>query len=123
MQYGIFSEDGRRVGNATVVPKGLYLQIECRCSLPQYQRWRIFVHTQEKKTDLGLCSKRQGDVGLYTCIPEKKVGTGALRFLVAEERKGEYVPLDETKPCPCISRLRRGRLAVCKDTVMIEFTN
>ena len=125
MEYRIRDHKGSTVGQATVKPAGLYLQILCLCNLPADKRWHIRVETAKGKQDLGLCSLRQGGIGLYTCIPAKRLGEGALLFYAEEETAPapDFVPLCNSEPCPCVSRLRKGKLAISKGMVGIVFTD
>ena len=91
------------VGTARMEKQGLYYCFFCRCHLPEEGMFRIHAVTNEAREDLGICVPMDGVFGMDKKIPAKRLGSGALSFVLlpkdapvrAEEPQEEEMPVEE----------------------------
>lgn len=111
MDYSVFYGSSV-VGKATVLRRGLYYEVSCRCSVPVKGMYYIVVSCGEKQEDLGILVPEKADFVLKTRFPISRLGEGQLHFEMLEKGKssGEFIPIREKEPFPCIEKLKYAHL-------------
>ena len=110
-EFAIFSE-GKQVGNATVIPMGLYYDVHCRCNLLD-GIIRIFANCGERQENIGICVPANGEMVIRTKIPQKRLHS--LQSFEAICQVGEeWIPIREGEPFTCLSRISNSRF-VCRN--------
>jgi len=93
-EYDIMSA-GNRVGKATVVPLGLYYDIQCKCK-DLKGIIRIIAICGEKQENIGICVPINGELGIQTRIPQKRL-KAINGFEAVREAPEEWFALTEGK--------------------------
>lgn len=111
-EYEIMLGD-KCVGSAGVRREGLYWRIRCRCKLSGEVLCRVLVRCGDREESLGILVPQDGEFGLETRIPVKKVGEGPLSFSAVPKHRpleGRFVPLSPEEPFRYITRLKDAYL-------------
>lgn len=103
----IITADGVADGKATVIPVGLYFDIQCRCKA-QNDITRIVAKCGDKQVNIGICIPQNGEMTVHTKIPQKRL-QGLSGFALIKEMQEQWVPLIEGEPIDCLDRLTKAR--------------
>lgn len=101
------------VGKVQVLRQGLYYRFVCRCQLSGEVMCRLWVTCGDKRENLGLVVPMDGGFGLDTRIPVKRLGEGALAFILIPKHdtpEGKFVPISPEEPFAYIERLKDAYL-------------
>ena len=101
------------VGCAQVKREGLYYSFCCSCKLSGDVLCKIVVICGERTEDLGICVPKGNEFGLEKKVPVKRLGDGALHFIVAPkhgEIKGKFIPIHADEPFAYIGNLQKAHL-------------
>ena len=112
-EYEIMLGD-KSVGQAFVTREGLYYRIRCRCELSGETVCRVQVRCGNRCEDLGILVPQDGEFGLETRVPVKKIGEGSLAFSVVPRHRAPeagFIPLSPEEPFRYITRLKDAYLA------------
>ena len=102
--------EGIRIGRATVVPMGLYYDIQCRCK-PQGDIIRIVADCGDKQENVGICVLQDGEMIIHTKLPQKRFQ--ALRgFIAIPEAKDEWFPIVAGKPFVHLDQILHAKFCV-----------
>lgn len=112
-------------GKVLVQRQGLYYRICCRCKITDSSRYKLVASCAENTVDLGLCVPTEGEFGVDTKIPIKRLGEGKLTFCLVPKNKipqGKFVPIFPDKPFPYIQKLKSAHLATQDGQIGILLT-
>ena len=111
-EYEIMLGD-KSVGKAGVSREGLYYRIRCRCSLSGETVCRVLVRCGNREEHLGILVPQDGEFGLETRVPVKKIGEGSLAFSVVPRHRAPeagFISLSPEEPFRYITRLKDAYL-------------
>ncbi len=113
--------DSQKIGRAEVEKQGLYYCIDCRCTLPEDDMYRIRV-SGGKTEDLGTCVPMDGAFGLKTRIPVKHLGDEPFQFQIVGKHQKEslFCPIRAEEPFDYIPLLPGAKLAEEKGEIGID---
>lgn len=90
--------DGTPVGEAKLEREGLYIRIRFRCRLDRGCRFRMILHIDAAKRDLGLCASDSGIFEDSIRILLQDIENAPLDFSLEKEQKGRFVPIRLNEP-------------------------
>ena len=116
--------DNRVIGQATVVQKGLYYNISCKCMFDDRKIYRIQVKDDAVTLDLGICVPEANIFTLNRMIPAKKIGQGIQHFYAEPAYpENNITPVSEDQAFEDLDRVINGQLEVTQDQIGITFTD
>lgn len=102
------------IGTARIKKEGLYYNIHCTCKLSGAVICRLVACCGSKQQDLGICVPMNGQFGVQTKIPVKRLGEGAMVIRV-EPNHGDvskrFVPIRAEEPFAYIDKLQNAYFA------------
>lgn len=100
------------VGTAKMKQEGMFLIVQCRCTISPNVPHKIAVHSQKTLLDLGLCVKEPQGCGLLTRVCVSKFPKEPVQFCLEEVHQEQFVPVRPDIPLPSAEILKDGRFAV-----------
>lgn len=107
--------ENQNVGSAVVVAEGLYLRIECQCTMPKRDLYRIFAKDDNVMIDLGICVPVGQHYSLVKRIPQKQFPGKTVKFYVNKNEMQHdltRLTVDESQPFAYIDRLDSARVEI-----------
>lgn len=96
------------VGTATVDRQGLFYCICCASKPGNKEPYRILLHTDKERIDLGICPAGGQIVNRFSV---KKIGEGKLHFVAAQlEQIEPLVKINENSQFPYLRKLPQAYL-------------
>ena len=102
------------IGTAKIKKEGLYYNFRCKCRLSGQVICRLVAYCGENRQNLGICVPMDGEFGVQTRIPVKRLGEGTL-VVRAEPNHGtvseRFVPIRAEEPFAYIDKLQNAFFA------------
>lgn len=106
---------GKEVGEAQILPEGLYYRIQCACKAFGTGVYRLLLHSDTHSVDLGIGIPSGGSLLWDTRIAVKRVGVGELSFCLSmqmEQAQRDFVPVLQDQPFEPVVRLAGAKYEV-----------
>lgn len=103
-----------KIGLVRVTRQGLYYHFSCRCALSGEMMYHLAVNWDGGSENLGLLMPMDGQFGIETRLPAKRLGQGSLTFSLQPKHravKGLFVPICADEPFAYLHRLENAYLA------------
>ena len=109
MSYRIY-RDKRVVGNAELIPDGLYYQVHCRCKGEAGAVVRIVAWCDAGRENIGICLPNGDWMEIRTRIARKKLQNIKFFEAATSANDGHWFPLAVGEPISCLNAVIRARL-------------
>ncbi len=103
---------GNPCGIANISRQGLFLIIQCCCSLESTEPLKIILRSADRMIDLGWCMKQPYGYGLQKRISIKELPAEPIEFSLEAECRESFDIVAENTPFPLIDRLYTGKFAI-----------
>ena len=108
-RYYPITREGNTVGEAQLERQGMFWRIICRCRIRTEKPMRIYLQSEMRRLDLGLCILEGDTCSLVSRISCKVGAPEGFAFTVEHIREEQYFPLSESEPFPALQLLKSAK--------------
>lgn len=103
------------VGKVTIQKQGCFYVIDCFCSIPMIEGYKLILNSNDKEMNLGRFIPHSNGVGLKTRVKADTVDMSKVRFYILSAKSlstSEFYPVYEDKPFAYLEKISQSVLQI-----------